>query len=179
MVLVYAAGLAAIAQGRLNTLRALFYEPRLRELGKSTPLITERFWADLHDPIKSIPAHAEKYTPRSEHLFAIMREPLRRFLPDDSQYDEAFDQLEYLLALTFLDLDESTNKIVGPWAPPGRFCWKCRHSETGVLFDSEKSLVQEGANWPPLQAGFFGGRPERAKDLQAKLREFIPRLNYH
>lgn len=178
MVLLYAAGLSAIAQGRLETLRAILYEPRLRENGRATPLILESFWADLHDPVKRIEEHERHHTPRSEHLFAVMREPLRRFLPDDSQYDEAFDLLEYLVALTYLDLDDSGSVSPRPWAPPGRFCWKSRHSGQGVLFDAEKSLAAEGVDWPPLKAGFFGGKPERAKDVQAKLQAFIGRLQY-
>ncbi|MBL9000179.1 MAG: SIR2 family protein [Phycisphaerae bacterium] len=178
MILLYAGGLAAISQGRLETLRAILYEPRLRENRKAAPLILDSFWSDLHDPVKSIKGHERHHTPRSEHLFSVMREPLRRFLPDDSQYDEAFDQLEYLIALTYLDLGDSASEFHGPWAPPGRFCWKCHHSQSGVLPDAEKSLAADSADWPPLKAGFFGGKPERAKDLQAKLRAFIGRLQY-
>lgn len=179
MVLIYSIGLAAAAQDRLANFREVLYRPKFRDHSETTPLITRRFWADMHDPIKSIKEHERQYTPRSEHLFVVLREPVRRFLPDDKQYEDAFDQVEYLIALAYLDLDNEESRFYGPWTPPGRFAWKARSSGHSRLYQAEAELKAEGAGWAPLRAGFFSGQPERAADLQIKLRDFVGKLNYH
>jgi hypothetical protein len=36
-------------------------------------------------------------------LFEALREPLREYLPDDAEYDNAFDWFEYLICLAHID----------------------------------------------------------------------------
>ena len=39
------------------------------------------------------------YTPGSEHLYLVLREPLREILPVEKRYEQVFDQFELILAL--------------------------------------------------------------------------------
>lgn len=180
MVLLFSIGLAAVAREQLATVRAVLYRPLFREFNETKPIVLNEFWGNMHDPIKQIPAYANTYTPRSEHLVEVLREPLRRYIPDDDKYADVFDRFEYLVAMTFLDLDDKDNKGYGkPWAPPGRFCWKARRSSDNVVAEAERQLKDEGANWAPLRAGFFGGQKDRAATLQASLREFVNRVPFY
>jgi hypothetical protein len=44
-----------------------------------------------------------EHTPLSNPLFEALREPLREYLPDDAEYDNAFDWFEYLICLAHID----------------------------------------------------------------------------
>ncbi len=179
MSLLYGCGLSAIANNRLDTVRALFYESRLYDANKAGPLILDRFWSEIHEPANTLWGEQKMFTPRSEHLFEVMRGPLERFLPADGQYEEAFDSFEYLLALAYMDLVSDEDQSLGPWAPPGRFCWKARRPGSSRLTLAEAELKAEGPQWTPLRAGFFGGSAETASKLQEQLRAFVGRLPYH
>jgi hypothetical protein len=58
----------------------------------------------LFPPEALLPAHPRyPATPLSNHLFEVLREPLRQYVPDDNEYDAAFDWFEYLICLAHID----------------------------------------------------------------------------
>jgi hypothetical protein len=42
-------------------------------------------------------------TKPSQYLEALLREPFRDLLPDDSSYQRTFDRFEYMLAMMYMD----------------------------------------------------------------------------
>jgi hypothetical protein len=60
-------------------------------------------------------------TPISDCLHQRLREPARSILPADDEYDDLFDQLEYLLGLAFMFA------YGRGYAPAGRFAWRHHH----------------------------------------------------
>lgn len=115
LITMYAAAVASIAGEQFGTLGKLMTVPVLDD-DKETPLATSRivrnraYAAGLSKP--------EHYTPLSECLHPLVRECLRGTLPDDHDFDDAFDFLEALIAML--------NVIAHPgkWVPYGRFAWR-------------------------------------------------------
>ncbi len=127
--------------------------------------------------------------PLSNHLFSVLRDPLRDYWPDDQDYDGAFDLFEYLLCLTYADLNitraqlaelKSRDSSFTLWAPVGRFAFKSARG--GV---SEQMNKQTGGGWPQrvaalLQAGFFdsGGQmlTDKYENVKAGLDRHVARV---
>lgn len=177
LTLLYSMGIAAIANDRLNTLRALLYQPVYREFSKKSPLIGGDFWMDRSGIFKSAPSIKQMIYPRSEILHKLLREPLRRYLPDDQVYDDAFDMFEYLVALTYMDVVPDHQNWRGPWAPVGRYCWRAKHYSNSVIHTEPARLNELQGAWPPIVAGFFGGDVKKAASLQESLRGFVMSLS--
>jgi hypothetical protein len=72
-----------------------------------------------------LPGLERRYTPLSDRLHDVARQPLRRLVPDDDRFSSLFDAFEYLLALIWVDL---CGRPLDPPArvrpPVGRFAWR-------------------------------------------------------
>ncbi len=134
--------------------------------------------ADQHEVFKRIPGHERQFAPRSEYLFKLLQPYLEEALFLGSTYEELFDRLEILLALTYVDLGRNleTDQV---WGPAGRFGWK-RHRMGGE--DAYSRLVKEaedaGEDWPLLQAGFFGRSYDRFTRVNEGFRGALDRLSW-
>lgn len=189
LVLMYGMGIGAVTNSNYRFLKAL-----VDHKIKTDPFKPERRTAEtLHnlgvlerDHQRFLPGKERDYTPLSDHLFDILREPLRDYLPDDSVYEATFDWFEYLLCLAHIDqqvtrkeLEEEKSKKPDFyfWAPVGRFGWK--DAERSVVRETEQ---REDGSLPPnvvaaLQAGFCeagdGTRTDKYLNLRAGLGRFI------
>jgi hypothetical protein len=173
--LLYAGGIAAITAGRLDNLRALMEVPALAsDPNKRRPLVLaiNSFAVVDQDLLNSALGRTDKL-PMSEYLYTGLRANLQDHLPADADYEQAFNRFEYLLALTFLDLEQEG------WCPPGRFIYNLLHNRDNVVDMFRHEATQSGASWPPLQAGLFGGLVERFDAADQALRAYLrqnPRL---
>jgi hypothetical protein len=141
----------------------------------------------MHPDIqRKLPGYENQITPLSEHLFSVLRDPLREYLPDDVLYDETFDWFEYLLALIHCDLTISPEKLAvwkgtenwRIWSPPGRFVWNGGLS--GTVTVQQKAELKKGQSYPVHiaglpQAGFFD-HPERYLDLKRGLDASVAKM---
>lgn len=149
---------------------------------RGSPLVLVVNTADVipHDVGQHLPGMERHRTPVSDHLFSVLREPLREYLPDDTQYEKCFDRFEYLLALVHADLYEKLGQSV--WGPIGRFGWRGRHfREFGpetIMSEIESDAAAAGDNWSPLQAGLFNGSMERFSRIKQEFDNLIKDLNW-
>ncbi len=99
------------------------------------------------------------YTPGSDLLHKILREPLRPMILDDDDYTETFDRSEVLLALMTADAEKHTDAYT-PSPYYGAFTWRYRRTHIQQT-PFEQSFVDDALNsegaWPLLSAGLFGG----------------------
>jgi len=105
LVLLYGTGVSAIAAEQFGKLAALLMLP-LRSKRDEAPLETARMVIPLKvaqpDFVQRLPGMDRRYTPLSDHLWEVLRAPLRAQIPDDRDYEDAFDWFEYLLALAWI-----------------------------------------------------------------------------
>jgi hypothetical protein len=172
LLLLYSGGLAAVAAAKYATFFALLTEPILRAPSREYALL-DRVNASGRDVVdwsvmKQLPGLERHLTPTCDHLFQILREPLREFLPDDAAYEQRFDRFEYLLALVYADLSNDE------WGPIGCFIWRDGrlNGEDRVAGRIKKEANAAGEDWPPLKAGLFKGSIDRFNEVQVRFDEF-------
>lgn len=170
LLLSYAGGIAALAAGEYGTFGTLLTEPELQGNGSSherEPLILEVHTLDgplSVDTAKRLPGMEDKKVPLSEWLFDVVREPLRRVVPDDARYELLFDWYEYLAALVYVDVRYADDLSRRTWGPAGRFAYKWRYGQR--LDDIREEAEAAGTDWPPLAAGLFEGKLERFLEVK-------------
>ena len=151
--LMYACGLAALAEERLDSLYALMFAQVLDEnSGRQLPLLLSlHLMRDINRDVLNKALEKNWQLPASEYLFVNLRETLRTHFPTDNAYQYAFDLFEYLWALAYMDMDQAQSG----WPPLGRFTY------SGTLSKIRQEIKDQGKSWLPLREGFFGGSLER------------------
>jgi hypothetical protein len=125
---------------------------------------------------RKLPNHEQQYFPLSEHLFQTLATPVQEFLPNNREFDETFDRLEFFCALVVADLGSEFSR---GWLPIGRFGWKIRQGGIHVSKGIQKEIERDGEDWLPLKSGFFGGSSARAvKALDAVITYLNTPANY-
>jgi hypothetical protein len=161
LLLLYSGGIAAIAGHRYDTLAALLTEPTVHEpqRGRDVPIVLGIYPEGvLNGQLANQMLQRDRLkTPASDYLHHILRDALRSCIPSDQEYDDIFDQFEYLLSLAMWDIAERTDHYAqrkGFW---GRFIW---HGWRGERFSSADTIAQvveqQREQWPLLEAGLFG-----------------------
>jgi hypothetical protein len=181
LLLLYSGGIAAIAAGRYDTLRAILFETSIRDLTGEYSLLTRlNTWRVMSKDVqkRGLSGKEEYDTPLSEYLLEILREPLKDILPDDSDYETYFDMFEYLFYLLYVDAtyDEIQEgaRLVGPF---GRFYWRyfrrggVREGALAAKLDEE--IAKSGEEWGLIKAGSFGGSLERYNTVKEAADRFI------
>jgi len=154
LLMLYAGGIAAIADGRYETLYALLSKPKVRDNGRSEDLVRGLFDALRPDVFKVVPGLERMKIARTERLYRVLREPLREMLPDDEAYERAFDRFEALQSFWSADTTG--------WAMPGAFMYRHERFEEGsVLTEIINEHKSAGNEWRLFEIGFFIGKPER------------------
>jgi hypothetical protein len=185
LVLMYAAGIAALASRNYASLRSALLTPvytRLPLLNQDrSPVVlpTVSELAEVVGQFSWLPGMNQRYVPRSDHL----HQKLQPLIDDQfflgRKYEELFDEFEMMLALTFADLrDDDPNQHV--WGPPGRFAWKERgvRSQDPVFTKFVNRVEALGQNWEPLQFGFFRGSAGRFATVADAYKKLLARINW-
>ncbi|MEK6410088.1 MAG: caspase family protein [Acidobacteriota bacterium] len=168
LLLLYSGGIAAIAAGQYDNLRALLHtnvgDPR-RSGGATTALLT--IYSELSDCIqlfKTLPGHERHYVPLSEYLFKLLQPSLDDLLFLGTDYETCFDYFEVLIALEHAE-QHSRLPHGNVWGPVGRFAWKHRRDDASPFRRLVAEAEAKGNTWPPLQAGLFTGSIDRFKTI--------------
>jgi hypothetical protein len=178
LILLYGAGISAVAARNYQTLGALLIQPKARDhTQRDKPLCRVVLPKQVMDDETAhlLPRQGRCPTPVSGHLFNALREALREYLPRDEDYQEAFDRFEYLLGLVNADLER--REFEDCWEGPyGCFAWQGRDfPESQIMQRIGKELAAEGADWGPLKGGLFNSSLEQAKTAKAKFDAFLKR----
>jgi hypothetical protein len=177
LLLLYTAGIAAVAAGRFEALHALFSASvNAHQRGEpDQEAVVAAIDADLElqgiDIWKTLPGHERNLLPRSEYLFEVQQPDIERLLFLGKSYEQAFDRFEVFLALVY-----AYHRPEGSfWGPPGRFVWqyKRRDRAGSPLVALMREAEMNGDNWPPLKAGLFGGSLARFTSVAQMYVRFI------
>lgn len=182
LLLLYGGGIASVAGEKYDLLNAVLVKPRVWNfnMNREEPLALAVHPIKVMDTSVSsyFPGMENKYTPLSDHLFEVLRDPLKDILPQESEYERCFDRFEYLLALVHADLYEKETGRGRFWGPMGRFLWKDQYererSELSVL---KKEAEGKGEDWPALKAGLFGGSGERFMAVANGFEQIVGKWN--
>lgn len=177
LVLMYSAGIAALATRKYDVLGIVFQTTvHAGPIYNKSPFplvvpvidnMTER-----GDDFKWIPGQEQRYVPRSEHLFKSLQPILEDLLFLGQSYESLFDTFEVLLALIYRDMTEKR------WGPLGRFAWKYNLQNGGPFNAVVSEAKKERENWGPLCAGLFHGSLDRFLEDAAAYEELVAGLHW-
>lgn len=171
LLLLYAGGIAAVADGHYDTLYGLSSKPKVRNSNRSEDLTRGLITEADPDIFKAIPGLQNMKVPRSERLFKVLRQHLRELLPGDEEYLRAFDRFEALQAFW------SAN--IAGWAIPGMFMYRYGHfNEGSVLAEIIKEHEKYGPDWQIFKIGFFGGDPEQWQPSLTRVMEMTNHISW-
>ncbi|MFA5780584.1 MAG: SIR2 family protein [Elusimicrobiota bacterium] len=185
LILLYAGGIAAIASKRYFNFTTLLTNTKIysnrHEIKE--PLILHLYTHEVIEKelANKLPNQDRKYVPLNEHLYALLRQPLKEYIPNDKNYDEIFDRFEYLMALIYADLREKIVNDKDFWGPIGRFGWKykIRISSHNILVEVDDEIKKQGKEWAPLKVGLFNGSVERLNQVITGFKERLNKLNWY
>lgn len=177
MLLMYSAGISAIANKNYAALRIILRTPiQANSESKRQPVVVPVMskLSDAHDGFKSLPGYEQKYVPRSEYLFKELQPILEDLLFLGQRYEDYFDEFEVLLALSYAY--ETERK----WGPPGRFAWK--HSSPFRGETPYSRILTEAAlkkeEWEPIKAGVFDKLEGKFNEQAQAYKERLDNLHW-
>ena len=163
---MYYAGVAAVEGQRYDSLASIFSaRAQSSKIGEPTTqafvdsVVNAMLELNRQEVFKRIPGHERHYAPLSEYFFKLLQPKLDDILFVGQGYERSFDEFEILLALVVADSKLQTEGHM--WGPAGRFGWKHRQWNDSPLTRVVDTARKEGANWPPLRTGLFGGDFQR------------------
>lgn len=189
LLMLYSTGIGAFASGNYNILKAIVSDSNITENGVRNHVVYKVY---LHGVIAYDVANKylfeteqKYYTPVSEHLHIILREELKSLIPSETEYDNAFDIFEYLVALEHGHLREKERgdkEFREWWGPVGMFGYKLKlpyKNRPNPINDFCSSITTAGSDAPVLKAGLFGGSIERFNEVKAGMDKFISSLSWY
>jgi hypothetical protein len=170
LLLLYGGGIAALAAGRYDTFAILLTKAMARVERNDQPFVLAvNTWEVMEtDVAQQLPNIERHFTPLSDHLYEVLRESLKEYLPLDVLYQECFDRFEYLLALVHADLRQKLEGRV--WGPIGCFEWRgrgaLRRDDPPIMKEIESEVEKAGEDWPLLTAGLFDSSVARFQAIK-------------
>ena len=181
LLLLYGGGIASIAAENYSTFSALLKKVTIGKAHENSgPLISGLFtWSVINDDKEKHIIGAERsYTPLSDHLFQVLRDPLKEFIPHDIDYRDCFERFEYLLGLIHADLNEKDYRD-NWWGPVGIFGKWNHFTAIGIMSEVEKEISEKGDDWPFLSFDLFDGSIERLQEVKKGFDKYILTLGWH
>ena len=171
-LLLYALGLGALANNRLEILGRLFATTIDREYQEGIPTVRmlPPFCLFRDDrELQILEGMEKRYAPLNDWLHDALRQHAKRVIPSDDEYTLVFDKLEILIALGHA-YRGSFN-----WVPMGAFGYR-EENRNRILQEIEKSLSELNDESPFVRSGIFGETVERCSQSLAVFKEFLEKI---
>ena len=126
---------------------------------------------------------------QSARILNYLKPPFSEFTSSEAAFILAFDKLEYLISLIHADFrisyERNTGNRVLLFAPPGLFAYRLGlgwpAALSGLVAQGAENVIkvmndeisQQGGNWFPLSAGYFGGSTERVNDAVKYTKQYF------
>lgn len=119
-------------------------------------------------------------TPVNDHIHDVLRPFFNEIIPDDKEFSNIFDRVEYLIGIEF-----GSNRIntdYGFWAPTGRFLWRFNYHTTDLSYMNKlhpvfyyDKLAQEG---DIFKFKLLGENIEQYKKITEEYLSFVNRIHF-
>jgi len=162
LLLMYGAGIAALAKQKYELLSAILTQPHFGEGSERRPLIVELSG-------RSVTSVADKNTGRlapvrlNYYLQRFFRERFRQLILNDRDFQDLFDRFEYLFGLVRMHLSQGWSF----WS--GEYLHRFGGTPPRKLLEEE--LKTDGEKLPYLRVGMFDGSVAKLTETQAALLE--------
>lgn len=176
LLCIYAGGIAAVAADRYATMVSLMRDVKIKTsepVGGLPAAFQLTPYRVIDERIaKALPPVRAHHFPMSDYLFEVLREPLKRVIKLESQYEESFLRFEYLFGLASAIANGEYG--VGVYAPVGSYMWERNLRRKPYIYEiTDEELRKEGESWPPFKAGIYSGSYEEFLRLKSQVDESI------
>ena len=176
-LLLYALGLGAIEGGRLQFLGRMFGTTVHRENREDLPAVQLLppfcLFREGGQVARFLEGAARDYAPLNDWLHAALRQPTKRFIPNEDRYTFVFDNLEMLMALGYAHGAKRAKDRY--WAPLGAFGYRHQNRER-VLQEIEESISKLEGESPFVKSGIFGDTAEVCTQGLAAFKDFVSKV---
>ena len=175
-LLLYALGLGAVSNNRLQFLKHILTSPVHNDLREDVPAVETLtpFRLVDRDAMKRLLAGMDnRHAPLNDRIHETLHPYAERIIPDNNRYTLVFDKLEILMSLNFM-YHNSPNP---PWAPPGAFGYRYRNTER-IFQEISQSLSIERNESLFVTCGLFGNTAQVCQQKLAILGQFIQRWGW-
>lgn len=183
LLLLYSAGIAAIASGDYNSLKNIFdvkVQSDKNIYGThpvALPIVRAKY--EIFEIFRKLPGYERKYVPISEYLYKLLQPDLEDLFFLGNDYDRFFDYFEIFLALNYIDLKNKSEGFDWGKGLFGRFTWKYHSRGEGNTFlQLLREAEKEKQNWAPIKANMFYGFYDRFSELVNGLIGMVKNLNW-
>ena len=185
LLALYAAGVSAVASRNYSVLARLLRarlphtNPRYPGDEDTLPLplvLNASYVLDHRAASEVLNLTAERplkyYTPQSIYVQGVLRPLVSDLIPEDAEFEGAFDTFEALLATRYI-VDG------GRGLPTGQFGYRGQRSFVGrgVPERLQAEMQREAEAWSPITAGLFDNK-EEAESAMARLLERLAEFNW-
>ena len=180
-LLLYALGLGALVAERLHFLEYLFATPIHREHDEDVSAVEFLppfgMYRTIGQDARILEGMDRKKAPLNEWIHDVLREPVRRLIPQDDQYTLLFDKLEILISLSAARHHDGKYPEGDPYFVAGAFGYRVENAKT-ILRGIRDSLSKGNRVSPYVTAGIIDETVETCTRWIDALEEWIPKLGW-
>lgn len=162
----YCFGIAALIKGKEQEVVDLFLLPKLRlqtVSGIVNPLIAFDFYC--HRQFRLMFPDAQPKTPVSDHIHRVIRPIFANLVPDNDDFDTAFDRFEFFRSLAWYGVEGYKSGHIHC----GRYYWReARGAGNQAVRQITEEINSQKDDWILIKAGIYAGKADiLAKALKA------------
>ena len=182
-LLLYALGLGAVAARRLEFLGNLFATPIHREHGEDRPAVELlppfcMFESGGGQVPRILEGMERRKAPLNDWIHDLLRDYLKRLIPNDEQYTNTFDTLEILMSLSAARHHEDGHQSEFNYFVEGAFGYRTDNTKR-ILGEFKKAVSSEGDGGPIVASRVVGNTADECSKIIGALEEWIPKLRWH
>ena len=182
-LLLYALGLGAVAARRLEFLGNLFATPIHREHGEDRPAVELlppfcMFESGGGQVPRILEGMERRKAPLNDWIHDLLRDYLKRLIPNDEQYTNTFDTLEILMSLSAARHHEDGHQSEFNYFVEGAFGYRTDNTKR-ILGEFKKAVSSEGDGGPIVASRVVGNTADECAKIIGALEEWIPKLRWH
>lgn len=176
-LLFYALGISAVEAGRLDFLMKLMSVKLSEDNGvDKTALKALSPYSMFENPeqlSQLLEGKQGNFAPLNDWIAERLRPSFQEIIPDDKQYELAFDRFEIILALAFATKDPEEKD----WIPPGAFGYRFRN-RTYIWDEIQASITEFGYGSPYITSGILSHDDDLRDKARARFKDMITQLRW-
>jgi hypothetical protein len=172
LIIVYVLGLTCVLKNKYGLLLKISKIDIINQRGEEKLLKLANSWQVIDKRILQQVLGNNHHVPMSELLFYALRKHFENYILNDKEYENLFDNFEYLMALIY------TKKISSGWAPVGRFGYRIQDLRSNIIPKKLEEIKNKKNTSELITTGLFESYIE-FDEVNTKFNEFFKNVHFY